>query len=163
MYASGPAHIGVDVGGVIVMARTNGRPDAGKVAAKVRPADGGRIRPGGAVSSAPIAAQIRPRSADRALRRGFPPDRRCVLISTGCSGEWRNGRRARFRSVSWKRGEGSTPFSPTLVETDETAPGRRESATGGRSRRVGRFDEIRTGIPSPRNPAPEFRARCAPA
>src|SRR6195952_632970 len=126
MYASGPAHIGVDVGGVIVMARTNGRPDAGKVAAKVRPADGGRIRPGGAVSSAPIAAQIRPRSADRALRRGFRPDRRCVLISTGCSGEWRNGRRARFRSVSWKRGEGSTPFSPTLVETDETAPGRRE-------------------------------------
>src|SRR6478609_2361774 len=37
-------------------------------------------------------------------------------------GEWRNGRRARFRSVSWKRGGGSTPPSPTLVETDDEGP-----------------------------------------
>ena len=60
-------------------------------------------------------------------------------------GEWRNGRRARFRSVSWKRGGGSTPPSPTLVETDDEGP------AGIHSR--GAFLVVRACLPYSRRPS----------
>ncbi len=41
----------------------------------------------------------------------------CLVVLPGCSGEWRNGRRARFRSVCPKGRGGSTPPSPTYLVT----------------------------------------------
>src|SRR5690349_16354094 len=45
-----------------------------------------------------------------------------VLAFPASLGKWRNGRRARFRSVCPKGRGGSTPPLPTLVETDGQGP-----------------------------------------
>ena len=53
-----------------------------------------------------------------------------VLISCGCSGEWRNGRRARFRSVCPQGRGGSTPPSPTTCRSSNGRCTSREPCPG---------------------------------
>src|SRR6478736_3865736 len=53
---------------------------------------------------------------------GSAPCHQRVSLFGVASGKWRNGRRARFRSVCPKGRGGSTPPLPTLVETDDEGP-----------------------------------------